>query len=141
MSLIRLAKPSFRSNFVDSFLDHHWHAADFKNSTFPSVNVHEEDKVFVIELAIPGKTKADFEIKLENDVLCVSSVDSIEKIENTIQFKQREFSYGSFQRQFTLPESIETSKIKAVYTHGILRIVLSKKKEALPQPTKRIAIE
>ena len=52
-----------------------------------------------------------------------------------------EFNYSAFKRAFTLPDTVDVSKIKANYIHGILTVELPKRKEALPQPTKRIAID
>ncbi len=141
MSLIRFSSPAFQSRFFDSFIDQPWSTDDFHRSTYPAVNVHEEEKAFTIELAAPGKTKKDFEIELDNDVLTLSSTQASEKEENNGLLKQKEFYYGAFQRKFTLPDSIDVAKIKGQYLHGILRVTLPKKKEALPQPTKRIAIE
>ena len=115
MSLIRFSNPTFRSSFLDSFLDRQWEPARFHNGSFPAVNVHEEEKSFVIELAAPGKTKKDFKIELDNDVLTLSSTDVSEKEGDEAFFKQKEFSIGAFQRQFVLPDTIETSKIKVTH--------------------------
>ncbi len=73
----------------------------------------------------------------------VCSISATSKSESTREdhFTRKEFNYQSFKRSFTLPDSINTAKIKANYTDGILTVSLPKKEEALPQPTKKIAIE
>ncbi|HNW97136.1 MAG TPA: Hsp20/alpha crystallin family protein [Bacteroidales bacterium] len=96
----------------------------------PATNIKENEKSFEIELAIPGMKKEDFKMNLENNVLSVSSEKSSEKKEEKENYTRKEFQYGSFCRSFTLPKSIETDNIKAVYENGILKIELPKKEEA-----------
>ena len=74
-------------------------------------------------------------------MLSVSALAQETSTENDDLFTRKEFNYQSFKRSFVLPESVDTAKIKAQYKEGILSINLPKRKEALPQPTKRIAIE
>jgi HSP20 family protein len=130
------------SSFLDEFFTADW---PIRRNTFagsvPAVNVEEREKDFSLSFAVPGKNKDDFEIEVDKDVLSVSA-NTQDNYENTDErFSRREFSYQSFKRSFTLPDSVDTTKIKAKYTDGILTIDLPKRKEALPQPTKRIAIE
>ena len=89
----------------------------------------------------PGKTKNDFEIELDQDVLTIASVEDQANGNENELFTRKEFNFNAFKRSFTLPESINTAKIKANYTQGILRVALPKRKEAIPQPSKKIAIE
>ena len=55
-------------------------------------------------------------------------------------YTRKEFSYSSFSRSFTLPETIDESNIEASYREGILQIMLPKKEEALPKPKRLISI-
>jgi HSP20 family protein len=111
------------------------------NATMPAVNVKEETDKFEIEVAAPGLTKEDFQVKLENNVLTISSEKKEEKKEEDKNYTRREFSYQSFQRSFNLPEGhIHADKISARYNDGILRIELPKRDEVKPQPMKEIKI-
>ena len=106
----------------------------------PAVTIIENERDFNLELAIPGSKKEDFNIEVDNNVLTVSlevKADETEKAEN---FTRREFSLKSFKRAFTLPESINVSKIDATYVDGILRFTLPKKDEALPKPKRLIEL-
>lgn len=105
-------------------------------SSLPSANIIEEKDKYFIELAAPGLEKADFKIKLSENVLTVS----VEKEENIENATQREFSYTSFSRGFNIPETIQTDKIKAEYENGILQIALPKKEEAIVKPPREIEI-
>ncbi|WP_187656959.1 Hsp20/alpha crystallin family protein, partial [Flavobacterium macrobrachii] len=95
-----------------------------------------------LELAAPGKTKEDFIIEIDHNVLTISSEtkNETEQTENNGRYTRREFSYTSFRRAFTLPETVNTDAINAVYENGVLLITLPKKEEALPKPKRLIDI-
>jgi len=103
---------------------------DGKRFTIPGANVIETDQQFELSLAVPGLTKKDIKIDLENDKLIISA----EKEDATeVKFKLREFNYGTFKRKFSLPKSIDQEKISATVKDGILKVILSKKEEQKPK--------
>lgn len=111
------------------------------NKMVPPVNIKETDKAFSVALMAPGFKKEDFNIEIDNDLLTISSEIKNEKTEQEEgKFTRREFSYSSFKRAFTLPESINTDDINASYEDGILTIALPKKEEALPKAKRLIDI-
>ncbi|HWR93574.1 MAG TPA: Hsp20/alpha crystallin family protein [Flavobacterium sp.] len=112
------------------------------NSNIPAVNIKETDFNFEIELAAPGKTKEDFDIEIDRNVLTISSEQKEEKetTEDNGKYTRREFSFSSFRRSFTLPESVNTDSINATYENGLLYIKLPKREEALPKPKRLIEI-
>ena len=140
MSLVQFRHRHYTSIF-DEFFNTDWLPAPRYNSPVPAVNIQEGEKAFILELAVPGKSKNDFEIELDQDVLSIAAEAANVENEPTNTFSRKEFNYSAFKRAFTLPDSVDTSKIKAKYIHGILRVELPKREEALPQPSKRIAIE
>ncbi len=129
MNLIRFNRLPFHHGLLNSFEDD-FLSFDKKEGTIPAVNIHENDKQFVLEFAVPGMKKEDFKIGLDNQVLTVHTENKEENEESKDNFTRREFFYNSFSRSFTLPKSIDTAKIKADYTDGILTISLPKSKEA-----------
>jgi HSP20 family protein len=66
------------------------------------------------------------------------------KVENETKesenFTRREFSYQSFSRSFTLPNTVNSDKIGAKYQNGILKVSIPKKEETKPKPAKQIQI-
>lgn len=107
----------------------------------PAVNIVEHETSFEISLAAPGKTKADFKIELNDDVLTISAEEKTEnEARESGKFTRKEFSYASFKRSFTLPETVENAKISAQYDNGILRIAVPKKEEAKAAPKRMIEI-
>ena len=139
MNLIR-KKTSFYPSLVDDFLNQDWSLKTAQAITMPAVNIKEMETEFEIELGVPGKKKEDFEIEVENGVLSISSTSEEEHAEEKGKFNRLEFSYNSFRRTFTIPESVDPTKIDAKYTEGVLRVSLPKRKEALPQAKKLIKI-
>ena len=106
----------------------------------PAVNIAETENEFHIELAVPGLKKEDFKISLDKNVLSVSTEKKTENVEEGKKYSKREYTYSSFVRSFTLPESADQSKIAAEYTDGILKLNVTKKEEAKFQ-TREIAVK
>ena len=140
MNLIRKQPPFFPS-LIDDFINTDWNLkVPSFSSTVPAVNIKELDFQFEIELAVPGMKKDDFEIEVEDGVLSISSTQEEEEVNEKGKFTRREFSYSSFRRSFTLPDSVDPTKIDATYKEGVLLVLLPKHKEAQPQPKKLIKI-
>ena len=102
----------------------------------PAVNIVENEKEFVIELAAPGLTKKDFNVAVENGVLTISAEKEIEKENLKKNYTRKEYSFNQFLRSFTLPENVSDEKIKAHYEDGILKLQVAKK-EAAKLPVKK----
>jgi HSP20 family protein len=140
MNLIRKQPPFFPS-LIDDFINTDWNLkVPSFSSTVPAVNIKELDFQFEIELAVPGMKKDDFEIEVEDGVLSISSTQEEEQVNEKGKFTRREFSYSSFRRSFTLPDSVDPTKIDATYKEGVLLVLLPKHKESQPQPKKLIKI-
>lgn len=114
----------FQNFFNDSFL------SDRMVTRVPAANISESSDHYHIELAAPGLKKDDFKLQLDDHVLSIS----VEQMQNDKQqersYSKREYSYSSFVRSFTLPESADEQQIDARYEHGILMIDIAKKEEA-----------
>lgn len=144
MSLVK-----FSSNYptmFDRFFENDWfdwtnRNYSTTNTTLPSVNIKESTEDFEVEVAAPGFGKNDFKIELNHDLLTISSDKQVEnETKEGQQFTRREFSYQSFSRSFTLPNTADSEKIEAKYDNGILRVVIPKKEEAKPRPFRQISI-
>src|ERR1700744_6531431 len=124
----------FDSILNDSFL------SDKLSSRVPAVNIAETENEFHIDLAAPGLMKEDFKIRLDKNVLSVSADKKIENVEEGKKITKREYSYNTFTRSFTLPETAYHSKIEAKYTDGVLKLNVAKKEEAKFQ-SREIAVK
>jgi HSP20 family protein len=144
MSLARFSNqyPSLFDRFFENDL-FDWSNRNYSSSgtTLPSVNIKESNEDFEVEMAVPGFLKEDFNIEISRDLLTISSEKEFNEETNEDEyFTQREFSYRSFSRSFTLPNIAESDKIVAKYENGILTITIPKKEEARPKPPRQIAI-
>jgi HSP20 family protein len=106
----------------------------------PSVNIIEGKEDFRIEGAAPGLEKGDFKINLENNVLTISSEKEEKSEEKEERYMRREFSYTSFRRSFSLPQTVEAEKTTANHNNGVLTITIPKREEAKVKPAKQIEI-
>jgi HSP20 family protein len=108
--------------------------------SLPKVNIKETAETFIVEMAVPGLKKSDFQIDLDNQVLVISSEVKEENEHKEENYTRREFGYSSFKRTFTLPESVNNEKIDASYKDGILYVFLPKKEEAKQKTIRTIKI-
>lgn len=145
MSLIKWGKQDELFPSPPSFFDDFWER-DFVSgvqtgTSVPAVNITESTNTFDVELAAPGLKKEDFKINTDNGMMTISSEKSEENVSEDEKVTRKEFSFSSFQRSFTLPESIQLDKIDATYKDGVLKIKLPKKEEAKKQPPRMIEIK
>lgn len=108
---------------------------------FPAMNVKEDKDNFYLEFAVPGFSKEDIEVSLENDILHICGKKRTEEVVDTKDYTRREFSFNEFDKKFQLPLTINQSKkVKAIYKDGILKLNLAKLEEAKVPPKKVIEI-
>ena len=146
MSLIKNNESNWLPLLLDDAFKNDWLGGTTKEKSIginvPAVNIIESEETFALELAAPGKAKEDFLIELDNDILSISSENknSEDKMAEDRKFTRKEFNYASFKRAFNLPDSVDSSKISASYTNGVLEINLPKKEEAKVQAKRAIEI-
>jgi HSP20 family protein len=147
MSLIKRNEANWLPSVFDDMFKTDWLGGTTNvnsiGTSIPAVNIFESDDNFMVAVAAPGKTKEDFNIELDNDVLTISSEEKKENetSEKNGRFTRKEFSYTNFKRAFSLPETVDSEKISAAYNSGVLEITLPKKEEAKVQPKRMIEIE
>jgi HSP20 family protein len=107
--------------------------------SLPAVNIIEGKDEYRIEIAAPGLNKEDFKVNLENSMLTVSS-EKENKQDTDEKVMRKEFSYYSFSRSFTLPQTVNAEKIRATHKDGVLQVIIPKKEEAKEKPSREIKI-
>ena len=117
-------------SIFNDFFDNEWMAK--ANATAPAINVIESEKEYKVEVAAPGMTKEDFNIRIDEDNNLVISMEK--KVENKEEKKdgrylRREFSYSKFQQTMILPDNVDKEKIAAQVENGVLTIDLPKLSE------------
>ncbi len=125
-------------DYLERFFGKDYQELNHYHQPKPRVNVVENNDDFVLEMAAPGYNKKDFEINVENELLTISVKNEVKNDQNYVL---REFNANSFERVFTLPESVISDNIKATYQDGILYVTIPKKEEAKPKPPRLIEIK
>ncbi|MGO3307251.1 MAG: Hsp20/alpha crystallin family protein, partial [Sphingobacterium sp.] len=115
----------FDNFFNDSFITERF------VTRIPAVNISEEESSYKVELAAPGLKKSDFSIKVDKNLITVSVDKGEDKASEDKVFSKKEFSYISFIRSFSLPESVDYTRIDATYEDGVLTLSVGKKEEAI----------
>jgi HSP20 family protein len=140
MNLIKWNRNPLMTDLFEDFLDT-MPLGGYRNQGWcPAVNIKDNDSSYEIEFAVPGLKKEDFKISLENNLLTVSSEKEEKNEETNEKYTRKEFSYRSFSRSFTLPKAVETEKISAAYTDGLLTVTVPKKAEDNTKLIKEIEI-
>ena len=128
MGLVRRNELLFPSLWNDIVSTDWFGGIENHKTTGPAVNIKENEKDFELELAVPGRSKEDFNIEVDENVLTISSERKTEENVDKGNYTRREFTYSAFKRAFTLPETIDEAGIKANYVNGLLKFTLPKKR-------------
>lgn len=118
----------FPNVFNDLFNDE-WFSLRNAAPAVPAMNVKECDKAFELEMAVPGLTKEDVQVQVnDKDQLVVSVEKKEEKKEDdrSSKFLRREFNFTHFEQTLLLPQNVDRESITAKVHHGVLHIKLPK---------------
>ena len=111
-----------------------WYGEAFNRGWLPPVDIYETDQhEVVIKAELPDMKREDINLTFENNVLTLRGERKFEHEAKRDNFHRVERSYGSFSRSFTLPNTVDTSKISASYKDGVLTIRLPQREEAKPK--------
>jgi HSP20 family protein len=109
----------------------------FTTSSFvPPVDIYENEHNIVLKLEVPGVEQKDLDIRIENNTITVRGERKFEKETKEENYHRVERRYGSFQRSFGLPNTVNTDNVTADYNNGILTVTLAKRAEAKPKQIK-----
>jgi HSP20 family protein len=100
----------------------------------PPVDIYETDTHdLVIKAELPDLTREDIEVTVENNTLTLRGERKLPNDIKEEQFRRVERRYGTFNRSFTLPNTVDASKVSAEYRNGVLTVKLPFKEEAKPR--------
>ncbi len=137
MNLVKFKKDSDLINdtlksVFNSPLFSNWENLNLTSNYIPKVKISENRDNFSIKMELPGLTKEDIKISVENNVLSVSGTKKEEiKTEDT-NLIMNELYYGEISRNFNLSKDIKIDAIDAEFKDGVLNLTLPKVEEAKP---------
>jgi HSP20 family protein len=103
----------------------------------PPVDIYQNgDHELVLKAELPDMSREDIDITVENFVLTLKGDKKVSGEVKEEQFHHVERRYGAFSRSFSLPRTVDASKVSAEYRNGVLTIKLPLREEAKPRQIK-----
>lgn len=99
----------------------------------PAVDVTENKEGVRISVELPGVKPEDVKLSVENGVLTIRGEKRATHEEKTDRVHRYERQYGSFERTFALPSTVDVDRVEARYDHGVLTVDLPKAEKAKPK--------
>ena len=100
---------------------------------FPPINVSEDAESVYVRAELPGIKIDDLDITMENDTLTIAGERKLAAEDDSVSYHRRERESGAFRRSFSLTNQVDSEKVQARYTDGILTVILPKAAEARPK--------
>jgi HSP20 family protein len=107
-------------NRIDSGETHSLAVADWS----PEVDIIEDDRGYLFKADLPEMKKDDVRVTVEDGILSISGERKGEKEDHKKKFHRIERSFGTFRRNFTLPEDADSTKVTAEFRDGVLKVHL-----------------
>jgi len=106
----------------------------FRGNWVPSVDIYETDKHdLVLRAELPGMSREDIEVTVENGIVVIKGEKKFDAEVKEEHYRRIERTYGTFHRSFTLPNTVDATKVAAEYKNGVLTVTLPFKEEAKPR--------
>lgn len=102
----------------------------------PAVDILEKGNTIVLKAELPDMEMKDIDISIEGNTLQIKGTRKLENEEKKENYHRIERVYGTFNRYFTIPDSIDLNKIEATYDKGVLNLTMTKKEEIKPKKIK-----
>lgn len=99
----------------------------------PPVDIYEDEESVIIKAELPDVEQKEIEVKIEDSTLTLRGERKPDETLKRENFHRMERFYGTFQRSFTLPHTIDQEKVKASCANGVLTIILPKQEERKPK--------
>lgn len=119
--------------FMDNFFQGEASQEVSNRSWSPAVDIRETEEAFLVHAELPGLSKDDVEITLENNILKLTGERRFEKDVEEKEYHRIERAYGAFTRAFSLPSRVDSTGVSASFAEGVLTITVPKVEEAKPR--------
>ena len=109
---------------------------DLTAGYWPPVDVWQDREQVILTCELPGMDAKDVDLQVENGVLSIRGERKLERETDKDNYVRVERWYGTFNRSFTLPSTVDGEKVRAEFKNGLLRVSLPRKEEARPRQIK-----
>ena len=107
------------------------------NQWMPPVDIYQNgDREIVLKTELPDMTREDIDVTVENFVLTIKGEKKFDTDVKDEQYHHTERRYGTFSRSFSLPQTVDTSKVAAEFKNGVLGVRIPLREEAKPRQVK-----
>jgi HSP20 family protein len=121
------------SNYLPTDIFEAWDR-DVSLVSYPRVDIVEEKESYKISADMPGLDKKNISVEVKNGVLAISGEKKEEKTErDKDKYYHFERRFGSFRREFALPDHVDSEHVDAKYANGVLELTLRKTEASKPK--------
>ncbi|WP_342378915.1 Hsp20/alpha crystallin family protein [Myxococcus stipitatus] len=99
----------------------------------PAADILESETGITLHLDIPGVDAKDIQVTVERDVLTVKAERKAQPLAEGVNVRRQERAQGGFTRSFSLPETVDATKVEARYEQGVLTLTLPRREESKPR--------
>ena len=107
-----------------------WPALSQRGGIWPAIDVADSENEIVVKAEVPGCKADDIDISVYGNTLTLSGEKKAEEEKKEKGYYHLERSYGSFRRDITLPNDVDTNKVEASCKDGVLTVTLPKSEKA-----------
>ncbi|GBF49235.1 small heat shock protein [Leptospira ryugenii] len=119
----------FNEEITRSILD-----AQFGNlRSFPPVNIFTKEEEALVTALVPGMDIENIDISVKDNLLTIHGKKNSEELAEGTEVHRREIFSGDFTRTIELPFRVNSDKVSAKYTNGVLQILLPRREEDKPK--------
>ena len=105
-----------------------------RGAWIPAVDIYETaEKDVVVKVDLPDTKRENIKVTFENNVLSIEGQREVASNVERDRFHRIERGHGQFRRSFTLPATVDSSRVDANYQDGVLTVTLPRRAEAKPK--------
>jgi HSP20 family protein len=102
----------------------------------PPVDIYEGAESVVLRADLPGIRQDEIDLRIENNQLRLRGTRTLPDGAGREEYHRIERPFGTFVRVFALPNTVDTTKVRAEFKNGVLEVMLPKRQESQPRPVK-----
>lgn len=107
-----------------------WSSSPMGSGVFPAMNIYDDGESFIVRAELPGVKSDDIDISVAGKTLSISGKRTIEPLSETETYHRRERKSGEFRRAFDMPDMVDSNKVMAQFSNGILEVMLPRAEQA-----------